>query len=143
MDPALWEALRAEAGTDGDRVLEAVIRLARPGSRSRTRGRRPLRHRGDLPDPGTGNVIAVRARDDVLSLKAPRGISPRSGRRGAGSAGPDDGDPGSLDPGPADVRRGPGLGLTGAGVVVAAVDWGVDVDWAGFRWPQGSGQPSR
>ena len=35
----------------------------------------------------------------------------------------------------ADVRRGPELGLTGAGVVVAAVDWGVDVDSAAFRWP--------
>ncbi len=137
MDPALWEALRAEAGTDGDRVLEAVIRLARPGieipdvrmvARFGTVATCRIRAR---------DVIGVRARDDVLSLKAPRGISP--GFEPA-DAGPDDGDPASLDPGPADARRGPGLGLTGAGVVVAAVDWGVDVDWPGFRWPPGPGE---
>ena len=143
MDPALWEALRAEAGTDGDRVLEAVIRLARPGieipdvrmvARFGTVATCRIRAR---------DVIAVRARDDVLSLKAPRGISPGFEPADAEPSfeGPDDGDPASLDPGPADVRRGPGLGLTGAGVVVAAVDWGVDVDWAGFRWPPGQGEP--
>src|SRR5262249_11385822 len=36
---------------------------------------------------------------------------------------------------PTDIRRSPALGLTGAGVVVASVDWGVDVDSAALRWP--------
>ena len=84
MDPALWEALRAEAGTDGDRVLEAVIRLARPGieipdvrmvARFGTVATCRIRAR---------DVIAVRARDDVLSLKAARGISPGFEPTGAG-----------------------------------------------------------
>ena len=48
---------------------------------------------------------------------------------------PDPASPALPDMRPTDVRRSPGLGLTGAGVVVAAVDWGVDVDSAAFRWP--------
>ena len=80
------------------------------------------------------DVIEVRARDDVLSSRRRAGSAPVSSRRRRARI---DGDPAALDPGPADARRGPGLGLTGAGVVVAAVDWGVDVDWAGFRWPPG------
>ena len=43
---------------------------------------------------------------------------------------------------PTDVRRGPELGLTGAGVVVATIDWGVDVDSAAFRWPADPGVTS-
>jgi subtilisin family serine protease len=142
VDPALWELLRAEAGTDGDRVLEAVIRLARPGieipdvrivSRFGTIATCRLRAR---------DVIGVRARPDVVSLKAPRILSP--GLEApvmppdpAGSAGP--------DLRRTDVRRSPELGLTGAGVVVAAVDWGVDVDSAAFRWPadQATAKPGR
>ena len=46
-------------------------------------------------------------------------------------------------PAPDRFRRSPGLGLTGAGVVVAGVDWGVDVDSAGFRWPGDPRQPIR
>ena len=132
MDPALWELLRAEAGTDGDRVLEAVIRLAQPGieipdvrivSRFGTIATCRIRAR---------DVIGVRARPDVISLKAPRILSPGLGAPvmppdPVGWAGP--------DPRPTDVRRSPELRLTGAGVVIAAVDWGVDVDSAAFRWP--------
>src|SRR4051794_21903436 len=77
------------------------------------------------------DVIAVRARPEVISIKAPRGISagsePAAGAGPASRAGP--------EAGPSDIRRGPGLRLTGAGVVVAAVDWGLDVDSAAFRWP--------
>ena len=82
MDPALWELLRAEEGADGDRVLEAVIRLARPGieipgvrivSRFGTIATCRIRAR---------DVIAVRARPDVVSVKAARGPQPwiRAGR---------------------------------------------------------------
>jgi subtilisin family serine protease len=132
MDPALWELLRAEAGADGDRIIEAVIRLARPGieipdvqmvSRFGTIATCRLRAR---------DVIAVRARRDVMSLKAARGIGPgcEPALDPLESAGP-----ALPDICPTDVRRSPALSLTGAGAAVAAVDWGVDVDSAAFRWP--------
>ena len=133
MDPALWELLRAEAGTDGDRVLEAIIRLARPGIE--IPGVRMVSRFGCIATCRiqARDVIAVRARPDVLSLKAPRILSPGfepptiPPPDPAGSSGP--------DARPTDARRPPGLGLTGAGVVVAAVDWGIDLDSAAFRWP--------
>jgi subtilisin family serine protease/outer membrane protein OmpA-like peptidoglycan-associated protein len=125
MDPALWELLRAEAGTDGDRELEAIIRLARPGI--------------DIPDVRivsrfgpivtcrirARDVIAVRARPDVISIKAARGLSP----------GFEPATPALPSTYATAARRSPGLALTGAGVAVACVDWGVDVDSASFRWP--------
>src|ERR1700722_5542944 len=132
MDPALWELLRAEAGTDGERVLEAIIRLARPGieipdvqmvSRFDTIATCRIRAR---------DVIAVRARPDVLSLKAPRILSP--GFEPPPILLPDPAGSPRPDLRPTDVRRPPGLGLAGAGVVVAAVDWGIDIDSAAFRW---------
>lgn len=132
MDPALWEQLRADAGADGDRVLEAIIRFARPGI--------------EIPDVRivsrfgpiatcrirARDVIAVRARPDVISVKAARGLSP--------GLEPDFGPLEAASPAvpgirPTDIRRDPALGLTGAGVVVAAIDWGVDVDSAALRWP--------
>jgi hypothetical protein len=132
VDPALWELLRAEDGTDGDRVVEAIIRLARPGieipgvrivSRFGTIATCRLRAR---------DVIPVRARPEIRSIKAARGLSPGA----EPAADPVDfGARARPGPGPTDVRRSPALGLTGAGVVVAAIDWGVDVDCAAFRWP--------
>jgi subtilisin family serine protease len=133
VDPALWELLRAEAGTEGDRVLEAVIRLARPGI--------------EIPDVRmvsrfgpiatcrirARDVIAVRARRDVISLKAPRILSPGFEPP---VAPPDPASPAQPGLRPTDVRRSPEFGLTGAGVVVAAIDWGVDIDSAAFRWPR-------
>jgi subtilisin family serine protease/peptidoglycan hydrolase-like protein with peptidoglycan-binding domain len=130
VDPALWELLRAEAGTDGTGVIEAIIRFARPGieipdvqivSRFGAIATCRLRAR---------DVIAVRARPEVVSLKAARGLDP-----GSDPAAPEM--PGPAQPGvlPTDLRRSPALTLTGAGVVVAAADWGVDVDSAAFRWP--------
>jgi subtilisin family serine protease len=135
VDPALWELLRAEAGTDGDRVIEAIIRLARPGiqipdvrivSRFGTVATCRIRAR---------DVVAVRARPEVISVKAARGLSPgfEPSADPAGLAAAWTGER------PTDVRRDPGLTLTGAGVVVASVDWGVDVDSAAFRWPAGQG----
>ena len=133
MDPALWELLRAEAGADGDRVLEAIIRFARPGIE--IPGVRIVSRFGTIVTCRirARDVIAVRARPEVVSVKAPRILGP-----GFDPAVP------PLDPvGPArpatcatDLRRSPELALTGAGVVVASVDWGVDVDSAAFQWPE-------
>jgi subtilisin family serine protease len=133
VDPELWRQLRAEAGGDGDRVLEAIIRLARPGI--------------EIPDVQivsrfgpivtcrlrARDVIAVRARHDVMSIKAARGVSPgiEPGFDPLDSPGP-----AVPDIRPADIRRDPALTLTGAGVCLAAVDWGVDVDSAALRWPE-------
>src|SRR5690348_13107960 len=78
------------------------------------------------------DIVAVRARPEVLSLKAARGLSPGF-EPAAGSALSDAFPQAAFRP--TDVRRSPGLALTGKGVVVASVDWGVDVDSAAFRWP--------
>jgi hypothetical protein len=132
VDPALWELLRAEAGTDGDRVLEAIIRLARPGieipdvrivSRFGTIATCRIRAR---------DVIAVRARPDVCSVKAARGLSPGT-EPGFGAL--DSAGPALADIRPTDIRRDPALTLTGADVAVAVVGWGADVDSAALRWP--------
>lgn len=134
MDPALWELLRAEAGTDGSRVIEAIIRLARPGieipdvrmvSRFGTIATCRIRAR---------DVVPVRARHDVVSLKAARGLSPgwESATDLAAACAP-------AEVRRTDIRRSPGLALTGKGVVVASVDWGVDMDCAAFRWPADPG----
>jgi subtilisin family serine protease len=132
MDPALWELLRAEAGADGDRVLEAIIRLARPGIE--IPGVRIISRFGAIVTCRihAQDVIPVRARPDVLSVKAARVLSP--GFQPAAES-PHLAGPALPIPCPADIRRSPELGLTGVGVVVAAVDWGVDVDSAAFRWP--------
>jgi subtilisin family serine protease len=135
VDPALWELLRAEAGTDGDRVLEATIRLSRPDieipdiaivSRFGTVATCRIRAR---------DVVPVRARPDVVSLKAARGLSPGFEPT---TAAPEPAFP-LTDVRATDIRRGPGLTLTGTGVVVASVDWGVDMDSAAFRWAADTG----
>ena len=135
MDPALWQLLRAEAGTDGDRELEAVIRLATPGIE--IPGVRMVARFGPVATCRirARDVIGVRARSDVISVKAARGVSPGFD---PGAAVPDPDDPAVTGIEPTDVRRGPELGPDGTGVVVAAVDWGVDVDAAVFRRPDGA-----
>jgi subtilisin family serine protease/outer membrane protein OmpA-like peptidoglycan-associated protein len=132
VDPALWQLLRAEAEAGGDRVLEAVIRLARPGIE--IPGVRIVSRFGTVVTCRirAQDVVSVRARPDVMSIKAARGLAP--------DFEPFAGTPGSPGPArprirPTDVRRSPALTLTGAGVVVAAVDWGIDVDSAAMRWP--------
>ena len=73
MDPALWELLRVEAGTDGDRVLEAVIRLARPGI--------------EIPDVrivssfGTIATCRIRAKDVIAVRARRRRPQPQGGAR--------------------------------------------------------------
>ena len=132
MDPALWELLRAEAGADGDRVLEAIIRFARPGIE--IPGVRIVSRFGTIVTCRirARDVIPVRARPDVVSVKAPRILGP-----GFEPAFPPPVPVGPALPGTyaTDLRRSPALALTGADVVVASVDWGVDLDSDAFRWP--------
>ena len=132
MDPALWELLRGEEEAGEDRELEAIIRLAKPGI--------------EIPDVwmvarfGTiatcrllaSDVVAVHDRDDVVSLKAARRL----------------GEARELDPlgppalhaaprgRPIDLRRPPDLDVSGKGVVLGQVDWGVDVASPAFRRPR-------
>ena len=77
MDPALWELLRADGGTGGDRMIEAIIRLARPDIE--VPGVRVVARFGTVATcriPAR-DVVEVRARPDIISVKAARGISPR------------------------------------------------------------------
>ncbi|MGW1726447.1 S8 family serine peptidase [Streptomyces sp. NPDC002306] len=132
MDPALWEeVLRAEAGADADREVEAVVRFREPGVE--VPGVRVVSRFGTVATCRIpiSDIVAVRARPEVLSVKAARGVVPG---REPDAAVPDS--PGARPlPRRADLRRGPLLGPTGAGVVVAAVDWGADVASAAFQRP--------
>ena len=85
VDPALWELLRAEAGTDGDRVLEAIIRLARPGieipdvrmvSRFGTIATCRIRARDVIARPSTPPTSSA-SRRRASSARASRPLSPR------------------------------------------------------------------
>lgn len=136
MDPALAELLRGEEAA-GDRVVEAIIRLHRPGPVPEVRlvARFGLIATCRLP---LGAIASVREHPNVASLKAPRGLGPEPENPAAGSA-PDSPAARQLPaPLPADRRRPAGLELTGAGVVVGAVDWGMDVAHPDFRAADGS-----
>lgn len=114
MDPALWEEIREVA--DGE--LEAIIRF-RPGATD-VPGVRVVARFGSVATcrlPAR-EVRRVRRHPGVHSLKAARGLSPDlvDSRAAPGDA---------VLPG--DVRFPPGSPLTGAGVVVGVVDWGLDV----------------
>src|SRR3954454_13148704 len=126
MDPALRELLR-RGGAPHDEVLEAIVRLRRPG----------------LPVPGirivtefgtvatcrlpVGAVRAVHDHPHVASLKAARPVVPSLDRHGWS-----EGDQ-ELDDGESRRTRGDPRGvLTGAGVVIGVVDWGFDVDHPAF-----------
>ncbi|GAA0713151.1 S8 family serine peptidase [Dactylosporangium roseum] len=127
MDPALWEDL-AETDTDRDRVIEAIIRLARPDVE--VPDVRMVSRFGAIATcrVPASEVLAVRAHPNVISLKAARSLSP--------GIAPTAEAPAAAGPARAtDVRRDPQLAVTGRGVVVAAVDWGVDVDAAALRLP--------
>ncbi|WP_116948894.1 S8 family serine peptidase [Jiangella endophytica] len=127
MDPALWQLLRAERAAP-EREIEAIVRLR--DVRAVVPGVRLVARFGRIATCrlAAGLVPAVRRHPAVRSLKASRRYGPDPA-----AAVPADDRPG---PGPADVRRPPVLdraGLTGAGVVVGVVDWGLDVDHPAFR----------
>ena len=133
VDPALWELLLAEEGAD-DRIVQAIIRLRAPGLE--IPGVRIVSRFGRIATcrlPARA-VLGVRAHKDVVSLKAARWLGPSRdlSAEPPGGAGPQR----PLAMRVTDVRRSPTLGLTGAGVVVGAVDWGLDIDYAGFQTAQ-------
>jgi subtilisin family serine protease len=122
MDPALWELLRRRTG---DAEVEAIVRLSDP--RVEIPGVRIVSRFGTIATcrMPADRVVAVRSRPDVHSVKAPRAIGPallestheaRMLRA-------------------AERRRPLGLRATGAGTIVASVDWGMDVAAACFRRP--------
>ena len=120
MDPALHELLLTEETVAG-REIEAIIRLRRP--EVQVPGVRLVAVFGTV---ATCRLPASAVRDtrrhpNVASLKAPRRLAPEreDARPGGGR--------------PSDVRRPPNLGLTGRGVVVGVVDWGLDFDHANFK----------
>ncbi|MCR2810955.1 MULTISPECIES: S8 family serine peptidase [unclassified Microbacterium] len=134
MDPALWELLRATGNPNDD--IEAIIRLARPGIH--IPGVRIISRFGQVATcrlPASA-VTKVHAHPDVISLKAPRPYLPDL------PSDPVDEVSAAEVLRATDVRRLPNLSATGAGIVIGAVDWGIDVDAACFRRPlnRGKGQ---
>ncbi len=129
MDPALWELLRAEADGEGAREIEAVVRFTHPDVE--VAGVRIVSRFGPIATCRipADEVVAVRARPDVLSVKAARGIRPGD------EPGPPAGPAAEPQPLPTDLRRDPALVPTGAGVVVAVVDWGIDLTSRAFQRP--------
>ncbi|NEA33398.1 S8 family serine peptidase [Streptomyces sp. SID13031] len=131
MDPALRELLRDRS--DPDRVIEAIIRLDRPGIE--IPGVRQVAHFGPIATCRLRacDVTAVHAHPDVRSLKAARGLSPGHVPRGSVEDSMVKGESRA-----ADVRRPAGATVTGAGVVVGVVDWGVDVGSSALRHASGA-----
>jgi subtilisin family serine protease len=119
MDPALRELLRIGSEPPED-VIEAVIRLRRPGLE--IPGVRIVARFGTVATCRLrlDDVPAVHADPNVISLKASRSILPQQ-------------DPCEVDA-EAGVRTEEAYDdrLTGRGVVVGAVDWGLDVDHPNF-----------
>ncbi len=136
MDPALAELLRNEEAVE-DRVIEAIIRFRRSGVT--LPGVRIVSRFGEIATCRLARsaVRDVRAHPEVASLKAPRILGREPVRQEEpGSAGGWDRDP--PEQRTTDIRRPLGLPLTGAGVVVAAIDWGIDFDHPSFKTPDGS-----
>lgn len=133
MDPALTELLLRSDEAAEDPVVEAIVRLRRPGLE--VPGVRIVSRFGSIATCrlAASAIREVRQHPNVASLKAPRRLGPEPGS-------PDPGDA-SIDPSglpPTDIRRPPGLSLTGAGVVVGVVDWGLDIDHPNFKNPDGT-----
>ena len=130
MDPALIELY--EDGSADD-IVSVILRLApgpppagvtivaRFGPIATCRVRR-----GDIP--------RVRASIQVLSMKAARFYGPALEAPEVEEVEADD----DLEPTPEDRRRPEGSLPTGAGVVVAHIDWGLDVGCLAFRNADGS-----
>lgn len=135
MEPALQELLRS-AEADDDRTIEALIRLRRPGDR--VPGVRLVARFGPIATCRlqAADVRSVARHPAVRSLKAPRTYRPEVLDDDVLD---DDGWPtdGTADT-PAQARsRSGGRSLTGAGVVVGVVDWGLDFAHPEFRTADG------
>lgn len=132
MDPALWELLKTGGNEDAEEV-EAIIRLDDP--RVKIAGVRIVSRFGPIATCRLRkkSIIETRAEENVRSLKAPRLLGPEVEPEGLNARL-------RLPPAvlPSDVRRPPGLSLTGTGVVVGIIDWGCDFDHPQFKHPDGS-----
>src|SRR5829696_2822062 len=122
MDPALTELLLRSEEAAEDPVVEAIVRLRRPGLD--VPGVRIVSRFGSIATCrlAASSILEVRKHPNVASLKAPRRMGPELDSPDASGA--------PIDPSgfrPTDIRRPPGLSLTGAGVVVGVVDWGLDI----------------
>ncbi|WP_066370340.1 S8 family serine peptidase [Herbidospora mongoliensis] len=128
LDPALWELLRSDIDCD-DREVEALIRLRWPDQA--VRDVRIVSRFGDIATCRlpVGSILSTRQDRNVVSLKAARSLGPEAEPYGPELVR-------SLTR--ADVRRPPGLALTGAGVVIGIVDWGCDFDHPNFKNRDGS-----
>ena len=132
MDPKLWELIKREDENEEEKV-EAIIRLDHPEAHvedvqiiSRFGPIATCRLRKEA-------IIGVRKRENVISLKAPHRIAPEMEPHNAFSTLQL---PNSMLK--SDIRRPPGIALTGKGVVVGIVDWGCDFVHPDFRYKDGS-----
>ncbi|MGZ3183109.1 MAG: S8 family serine peptidase [Telluria sp.] len=148
MDPALHELLAEGAADDEVAVIvrldlnlvppEGLRIVARFGPVATVRLRR-------------GDILSLRAHAAVRSMKAAHLYGPMPSDEDHEEATEFAGAPSEdLEPLPGDVRRPHGLASTGRGVVLAHIDWGVDVAHPDFRhadgrtrllalWDQGQG----
>jgi len=135
MDPALWELLRGDTG-NGDREVEAIIRLDRP--RVDVAGVRIVARFGHVATCRVRRDSIVRTwhDDNVLSIKCPRSVLPEPVWHDDATIDATIGRPNRVL---ADDRRRPtNIAVTGAGVVVGVVDWGCDFDHPNFKHADGS-----
>lgn len=132
MDPALWELLRTGDHLDREEV-EAIVRLDRP--QAGVAGLRIVSRFGPIATCRLKRdaILQVREEENVLSLKAKRVFAPEIEPEDTDSAGAL---PLAVIQG--DIRRPPGITLTGAGVVIGIVDWGCDFDHPSFKRADGS-----
>ncbi|NUU18714.1 S8 family serine peptidase [Cellulomonas humilata] len=141
MEPALHELLRsAEAEAGPDREIEALIRLRRPDAR--VPGVRLVARFGPIATCRIhrSDFRSVERHPAVLSLKAPRSYRPEllSDDELEGEDEPSTDWPPRLPRvRPPSTRRPRPRPLTGAGVVVGVVDWGLDFAHPEFRSADG------
>lgn len=128
MDPALRELLGDGPPPDGDRLVEAIVRLRDP--LAVVPGVRLVACFGDIATCRLpyGAILAARQHPDVWSLKAARLLGPEPEPT-------PDRRPRELPVRPmaTDIRRPSALRETGEGVVVGLADWEIDFDHPAFK----------
>ncbi|MGH7496146.1 MAG: S8 family peptidase [bacterium] len=132
MDPAIWELLRTGSNNEAEEV-EAIIRLDRP--HVNIAGVRIVSRFGPIATCRLrrDSILGTREEENVLSLKAARLLGPEvepEGRNARLKL--------PLTTLARDLRRPPGLPLTGAGVAIGILDWGCDFNHRNFKHPDGS-----